>query len=92
MKNHMELSQGEIEQKLISIISRLLVLDASNISASSRLQGDLPFDSLGVAEFMMEVEDVFDVDISEQAHAEQFPGRPVTVGSLAELILAVKKK
>ena len=92
MKSETELSQGEIEQKLISLISRLLALDSSHISASSRLQGDLPFDSLGIAEFMMEVEEVFDVDISEQAHAEHFPGRPVTVGSLAELIGLIRKK
>lgn len=92
MKNETEMTRQTVEQKLIAIIARLLALDASKISANSRLQEDLPFDSLGVAEFMMEVEDAFEFNIDEHAHAEAFPGRAVTVGSLAELILRVKKK
>jgi acyl carrier protein len=92
MGNITELSQAEVEQKLIGIVARLLVIDGKHFSASSRIRGDIPFDSLGEAEFMMEVEEAFNVTLSEDAHAKAFPGRPATIGSLAELILREKGK
>ncbi len=93
MKYQGDVSQAAIETELVAIVSRLLALEPAKIPVSSALQGgDIPFDSLGIAEFMMEVEEAFDMEVSETAHAEMFPGRPPTIASLAEVIVALKKK
>jgi acyl carrier protein len=88
----MQLSQQEIEAKLTAIAARLLALEPAKISPEARLQGELPFDSLGLAEFMMEIEEAFDIEIADRDLARAFPGKPATIRTVAMLIVEMQKR
>ncbi len=56
----------EIRERVIQIVSRQLELGKDKIEDSSNVAEDLGADSLDLAEIMMDMEDEFDVTISDE--------------------------
>jgi len=56
-----------IEQRVIRCISRSTGIPVSEITADSRLEGDLDLDSLGRPSVVMDVEDEFSVELPDDA-------------------------
>ena len=56
-----------IEQRVIRRISRSTGIPVSEITADSRLEGDLDLDSLDRLSVVMDVEDEFGVDLPDDA-------------------------
>jgi len=61
----MSLTQKEIEQKVIQILSDRLNIDAQKIKPDSKLVEDLGMDSFGAIEVMFEVEEKFGIKVEE---------------------------
>ena len=57
----------EIQAKVIQIISEQLGKDESEIKMSSHFIEDLDADSLDTVELVMALEEVFDIDIPDEA-------------------------
>jgi acyl carrier protein len=57
---------ADVESKVIKIISEKLSIPAENISVSSRFSEDLGADSLDIVELLMEIEEEFSVNISDE--------------------------
>lgn len=58
-----------IEQRVIRFISRSTGTPVSEITADSRLEGDLDLDSLGRLSVVMDVEDEFGVELPDEVSA-----------------------
>ena len=56
----------EVLGKVKDIIAELLDIDASTITAESRFREDLEADSLDLVELIMEVEEAFGSEISDE--------------------------
>lgn len=56
-----------IEQRVIRCISRSTGIPVSEITADSRLEGDLDLDSLDRLSVVMDVEDEFGVELADDA-------------------------
>ncbi len=56
----------ELESKLIKIVSEKLNIEEKNVTIASRFQEDLGADSLDIVELLMEIEEVFGVNISDE--------------------------
>lgn len=59
------MTENTIFRKVRTLLSNLLGLEASEIEPESELDTDLGADSLDLAEFVMAVEEEFDVEIRE---------------------------
>jgi acyl carrier protein len=55
----------EIDQKVKEILSKKLDVELSKISGDTRLADDLGVDSFGALELMFEIEEAFDLKISD---------------------------
>lgn len=73
----------EIEAAVIRIAAKQAEVDASLVTPETRFAEDLNFDSLDRVEFVMTLEETFDVSIGD-ADAEQVR----TVGEAARLVAA----
>jgi acyl carrier protein len=89
MANKIEMTQAEVENRLIEILARVTVIDAMKIHADRELRGEILVDSLSEAEFMMEVEEAFDLELANDAYAKAFPGQAMTVRKIAGLVRGV---
>lgn len=54
-----------LELKLIKIVAEKLNIEEKNVTAASRFQEDLGADSLDIVELLMEIEEEFGVNISD---------------------------
>lgn len=82
------ISDEEIEQKVIQIVSEQMSVDKAEITRQTSFVNDLNADSLDTVELVMELEDEFDMTIPDE-QAEKLR----TVGEAIEFIkkqLAVK--
>jgi acyl carrier protein len=79
----MKLDSKELELKLIKIVAEKLNIEEKNVSASSRFQEDLGADSLDIVELLMEIEEEFGVNISDEESE-----RLKTVGDAVKYITA----
>ena len=59
------ISDEEIEQKVIQIVSEQMSVDKGEISRSTSFVNDLNADSLDTVELVMELEDEFDMTIPD---------------------------
>lgn len=62
----MALSRKEIEEKIIEIVAKHLNIEKANIKPSSSFVNDLGADSLDTVELVMEIEEAFQVNISDE--------------------------
>lgn len=62
----MALSRTEIEEKIIEIVAKQLNIEKANIKPSSSFVNDLGADSLDTVELVMEIEEAFHVNISDE--------------------------
>ena len=57
----------EILQKVCSIVSEQLSVEAGEVKSDSNFQNDLGADSLDTVELVMAVEEAFDIEIPDEA-------------------------
>ncbi|UCG32060.1 MAG: acyl carrier protein [Phycisphaerales bacterium] len=81
------LSQDEIQDKVISIVSEQMGVDKAEINKDTSFVNDLNADSLDTVELVMEFEDEFEMSIPDE-EAEQIQ----TVGQAVEYIVAHANK
>jgi acyl carrier protein len=77
----------EIEWRVVDIACSQLGLDREAVTPESRLFEDLNFDSLDAVEFTMELEDQFDITLSDADCQEWFVNKGITLHSIAELVV-----
>ncbi len=70
-----------IEQKVVDVVSSVLGADKSKITESTNFTTDIRVDSLDMVEMMMQLEDVFNLQIPEE-EAQKMK----TVGEVIEYI------
>ncbi len=75
------MSQEEILQKVCSIVSEQLSVEAGEVKSDSNFQNDLGADSLDTVELVMALEEAFDIEIPDEA-AESI----TTVGDAVKFI------
>ncbi len=78
-----QLDAKQMEMKLIKIVADKLNIEEKNITTASRFQEDLGADSLDIVELLMEIEEVFGVNISDEESE-----RLKTVGDAVKFIVA----
>ena len=61
------MSQEAILEKVRSIVSEQLSVDAGEVKAESNFQNDLGADSLDAVELVMALEEAFDIEIPDEA-------------------------
>ena len=61
------MSQEAILEKVRSIVSEQLSVDAGEVKADSNFQNDLGADSLDTVELVMALEEEFDIEIPDEA-------------------------
>ena len=59
------MTQAEIEQKVIELAAEEAGVPVAQVSRASHFLNDLNYDSLGVMEFVMQVEDEFEISIGD---------------------------
>jgi acyl carrier protein len=57
--------QDALSDRVVKLAAKQVALSTEQISRDARFVDDLGFDSLDVVEFMMEVEDEFDVSVPD---------------------------
>jgi acyl carrier protein len=62
----MKLDAKQLEEKVIKIVAEKLNIEEKNITLASRFQEDLGADSLDIVELLMEIEEEFGVNISDE--------------------------
>ena len=76
------MERSEVLSGLAEVAVELLGVDAKQITEEARFDEDLDVDSLGLVEFVMAVEDRFDVKVPE----ERLEGI-TTIGQAVDLVL-----
>ncbi len=61
------MSQEAILEKVCSIVSEQLSVDAGEVKSDSNFQNDLGADSLDTVELVMALEEAFDIEIPDEA-------------------------
>jgi acyl carrier protein len=81
------MSQAEIECKVIEIVAKQFAVAKEKVSRATRFREDLSGDSLDTVEFVMELEDAFDIEIPDSM-AEKIK----TVGDVVDFVEKAPKK
>jgi len=77
---------GEVQAKVIEIVSEQMGVDKAEISRDTSFINDLNADSLDTVELVMEFEDEFDMSIPDE-EAEKIQ----TVGAAIDYIMSISK-
>jgi acyl carrier protein len=80
------LSREEVFQKVASLVSKHFEVDEAGITNATDIVKDLNADSISVMEFVLELEDEFDLEISDE-DAENI----TTVGQVVDYITGLEK-
>jgi acyl carrier protein len=78
-----KLDAKQLEMKLIKVVAEKLNIEEKNVTIASRFQEDLGADSLDIVELLMEIENEFGVNISDD-ESEKLK----TVGDAVQFISA----
>jgi len=81
------MSQAEIEEKVIEIAAKQFAMPKDKITRVTSFEKDLGGDSLDAVEFIMEIEDAFNIEIPESM-AEKIK----TVGDVVDFVGKAPKK
>jgi len=81
------MTKDEIKDKVVEIISKQLEQPKEKVTMETKFAEDLGADSLDTAELVMEFEDEFDINISDDAE-----GKIKTVGDTVNYIEEQLKK
>ena len=81
------MTEQEVFEKISSLIQKHFDIDADKITNDLDLQNDLDADSIDKVEFVLELEDTFGAEISDE-DAEKI----VTVGDAVKYVLTTKIK
>ncbi len=81
-----DINLGEVEAKIIEIVSEQMGVDKSEITRDTSFINDLNADSLDTVELVMEFEDEFDMSIPDE-EAEKIQ----TVGAAIDYIVQIVK-
>ena len=79
----MPVKTQSIEERIKGIIIKQLVVDKELVTPQASFINDLEADSLGTAEFIMEFEDAFEIDIPDEDAVKM-----LTVGNAVDYIRA----
>jgi acyl carrier protein len=79
----MDLNREEVFGKIKDIIVEHFEIDEDKVTESISIKDDLEADSISIMEFVLELEDVFEAEISDEA-AEKIE----TVGAAVDYIIA----
>lgn len=60
------MTPDSIEDKVTEIIANQLLIEKSTVKANSRIREDLKADTLDVVEWILEIENAFGIEISNQ--------------------------
>ncbi len=71
----------ELEQSIFQIAADTVSADVSQINRETRFEEDLNFDSIDQIEFIMQVEEVYSIDVPDEQAANI-----KTVGQVVDLI------
>lgn len=85
-------STATIEERLIELLCQKFALAPDAAKLDADLQKDLGLDSLDIAEYIMMLEEEFDLTIGDQSIQERFGERPMTLAGLAGLIRQLQGK
>ncbi len=77
------MSRDEVFDKIKTIIVEHFEVDEDKVVETTNIKDDLDADSISIMEFVLELEDVFDAEISDE-DAEKIE----TVGAAVDYILA----
>lgn len=77
------LTREEVFGKIRTIIVEHFDIDEDKVTESTNIKDDLDADSISIMEFVLELEDVFEAEISDEA-AEKIE----TVGAAVDYIMA----
>jgi acyl carrier protein len=80
----MTISRAEIAEKLIELAAEQAGVNAYEITLETHLLDDLNFDSLDTIEFVMKIEEEYDVNIPDKRAEEAR-----TIGQAAEMLLGL---
>jgi acyl carrier protein len=80
------MNDAEFEDKVLQIIAGVTNLDAGTINRNTLLVADLGIDSASALVLLVELEDIFDVTLSDRAAAGMR-----TVGDILDYLRAIAK-
>lgn len=80
----MTISRAEIADKLIELAAEQAGVNADELSLETHLIDDLNFDSLDTIEYVMKIEEQYDVDIPDKRAEEAR-----TIGQAADMLLTL---
>ena len=76
-----------IEQEIIKLLSKQLLLPADKINLNAELEHDLGADSLDIVEISMEIEDLFNISMEIDSFEDL-----LKIKTVAELIAYIKSR
>lgn len=76
--------RARITQRLIGLAAEQVGVDPREITVETHLVDDLSFDSLDTVEFVMKIEEVFEIAIPDE-----YTQRVRTVGQAADLLMTL---
>ena len=76
------MTREQIQQKLIELAAEKAGVPASQVTPATHFVNDLEFDSLDVVEYAMDVEDHFNLSVSDE-EADKF----ATVGQVVDFVV-----
>lgn len=79
----MQLTREEVFAKVVTVIANHFEIDADKVTDTMRIKEDLNADSISVMEFVLELEENFSTEISDE-DAEQIQ----TVGGAVDYIVS----
>lgn len=76
------MTREELIERLCELAAEQVSVDRTQVTVDSHFRDDLGFDSLDTVEFMMTIEDEFDVNVSDEVAADTH-----SVGQVMERIV-----
>ncbi|HAI10676.1 MAG TPA: acyl carrier protein [Phycisphaerales bacterium] len=76
------ISPADIEKQIITLVAENISIAADEVSRDSLFEDDLNYDSIDMIEFVMQVEETYNIDVTDHQAADIR-----TVGQAIDLLL-----